>query len=49
MTNNEYSDIFIIIAKANGNKLEKSGRRRRTPKKLPKAGFDTMANFLGAM
>lgn len=50
-TNNHYSDIFTITAKAFGGKIDKkktTGRSRPT-KKLPKASFDTMATFIGAM
>ncbi len=47
-TNNHYSDIFIVTAKAFGNKIKTKGVGR--PKKdLPKASFSQMSSFLGAM
>ena len=47
-TNNHYSDIFTITARAFGGKLKKTRTMGRA-KKLPKAGFNQMASFLGAM
>ena len=50
-TNNHYSDIFTVTAKAFGSKLDKKKTtgRSRPHKDMPKAGFDQMSNFLGAM
>jgi len=50
-TNNNYSDIFTITAKAFGGKInnKKPIGRRKVAKALPKASFDTMASFVGAM
>ncbi len=45
-TSNNYSDMFTITALAFGNKPNKV---KRQAKKLPKASFDTMAGFIGAM
>jgi len=45
-TSNKYSDMFTITALAFGNK---PGKVKRQAKKLPKASFDTMASFIGAM
>ena len=49
-TNNHYSDIFTITAKAFGGDVKKPKRAiGRAKKKLPKASFDQMASFIGAM
>ncbi len=50
-TNNHYSDIFTITAKAFGSKIDKKKTigRSRVSKDMPKAGFDTLATFIGAM
>ena len=45
-TSNKYYDMFNITALAFGNKPSKS---KTKAKKLPKASFDTMASFIGAM
>jgi hypothetical protein len=45
-TNNKFSDMFTTTALAFGNK---PGKRKVPAKKAPKAGFDTLANFIGAM
>ena len=47
-TNNHYSDIFKVTAKAYGNKIKENKKVGRT-KTMPKAGFDGMAAFIGAM
>ena len=47
-TNNHYSDIFTVTAKASGNKI-KSTRASKPAKTMPKAGFADMAKFVGAM
>ena len=46
-TSNKYSDIFNITALANGNTPEET--TKKPSKKLPKASFDSMAGFIGAM
>ena len=46
-TNNHYSDMFIITAKAAGNEIKKP--KQRAKKQLPEASFDTLASFIGAM
>ena len=49
-TSNNYSDIFTVTAKAFGSKIKKKGTTPRSKTKaLPKAGFDSMASFIGAM
>jgi len=49
-TSNNYSDIFTVTAKAFGGKIKKKKTMGRTKAKtLPKAGFDQMAAFVGAM
>lgn len=50
-TNNHYSDIFTTTAKAFGSKIDKkkSTGRSKVHKDMPKAGFDQMSKFLGAM
>ena len=40
--------MFTVIANGNGHKLKDSGPKRK-PKDKPKAGFDLMADFIGAM
>jgi len=45
-TSNKYSDMFTITALAFGNK---PGKLKRPAKKLPKASFDAMSSFIGAM
>lgn len=47
-TNNHYSDMFIITAKAAGNEIKKP-KQRQAKKQLPEASFDTLASFIGAM
>ena len=47
-TNNHYSDIFTVTAKASGHKT-KSTRSAKPAKTMPKASFDGLANFIGAM
>ena len=51
MTNNELYDKFIIVAKAMGNTIKsptgKGSSKRST--ELPKADFNTISAFLGAM
>ncbi len=49
-TNNYFSDIFIVTAQANGNKINNNKEfGRKAIKKLPKASFKIMAGFVGAM
>ena len=48
-TNNHYSDMFIVTAKAAGNEIKRSRQSRQAKRELPKASFDTLANFIGAM
>lgn len=48
-TSNNYSDIFTVTAKAFGGKIKKKNGPRREAKNLPKASFDGMAAFIGAM
>ncbi len=49
-TSNNYSDIFTVTAKAFGSKINKKKTTGRAKtKSLPKAGFDAMATFIGAM
>ncbi len=40
--------MFVLTAKANGHKLKDQPSTRK-PSDKPKMGFDTMANFIGAM
>lgn len=47
-TNNYFSDIFTVTAKASGNKI-KDQKSRRPRKDLKPASFDGMAAFIGAM
>lgn len=47
ITNNNYSDIFDIAVRAAGGKVER--KKVSAAKSLPKAGFDQMAAFIGAM
>lgn len=48
-TNNHYSDIFTVTAKAAGNEIKKTRGTGRAKKEMPKASFDTLASFIGAM
>lgn len=51
MTNNELYDKFIIVAKAMGNTIKSptgKGSSKRSSE-LPKADFNTISAFLGAM
>jgi hypothetical protein len=50
-TNNHYSDIFLVTAKAAGNEIKTQGSKSsgKPSKKLPKAGFDQLSSFIGAM
>lgn len=41
--------MFTLIVKATGGKLKNSPRVRSKGNKAPAAGFDTIANFVGAM
>ena len=50
-TNNHYSDIFAVTAKANGNKIDhkKSHTMGRPKSQMKKASFDQLASFIGAI
>jgi len=47
-TNNHYSDIFYITVKAFGGKIDKKSSAKEA-RKNPKASFDQISSFIGAM